>query len=412
MEPISLKYSLTCPNYILAVMFLAMPQQLNRKVSGSFFEGSNAKFEEEIQDHHDTLNIIVIGRVSSGKSSLINALLGKARKNSLFKVRAESGVTQQVQCLRLNDRVRLIDSPGLDDVRADNSSITRKFLERVDVGILIVEGSSDARQKQHLDDLRRQCAHIFVVFNKIDEYDKWQPVVLERVVNQWKQDLGIETIYPISVFGYDPEVHHSMKLDIRGVDALKADIEQLLEQRWHDIINVRTFSEARTLAIKIIANTMLKLTEQAFTPKSSPYILGTLAIAVTEIQHLFLGKTPTGLETRNMMALFTSGRPCAWGFLWTGGIQAPNLILDLPLANRAIVDGLAMLLALVDMLRREVAFTKINAEAELALHHQAVVTNLANTTSDKWKDLSFWHSLLPSLLTPSALSSVNTPDPQ
>jgi small GTP-binding protein len=386
-------------------MFLVMPQQLNQKISGAFFEGSHAKFEEEIQDQKDTLNIIVIGRVSSGKSSLINALLGKIRKNSLFKVRAESGVTQAVQCLRLNDRVRLIDSPGLDDVRADHSSITRKFLERVDVGILVVDGSSDARQKQHLDDLRRQCAHTFVVFNKIDEYDKWQPAVLERVINQWKQDLGIETIYPTSVFGYDPEVHHSMKLDIRGVDVLKTDIEKLLEQRWHDIINVRSFSEIRTAAIEIIANAMLKVTEQAFTPKSSPYILGTLAIAVTEIQHLFLGKTPTGLETRNMMALFTSGRPCAWGFLWTGGLQAPDLILEPTLANRAIADGLAMLLALVEMLRREVAFTKINAEAELALHHKAVTTTLANTTPDKWKDISFWHSLLPSLMDMAGLNN-------
>ena len=387
-------------------MLLVMPQPLNREVLDSFFEASNARFEEEIQDHLATLNIIVIGRVSSGKSSLINALLGKVRKNSLFKVRAESGVTQQVQCLRLNDRVRLIDSPGLDDVRAGNSSITRKFLERVDVGILVVDGSSDARQKQHLDDLRRQCAHVFVVFNKIDEYDKWQPLVLERVIDQWKQDLGIETIYPTSAFGYDPEVHHSMKLDIRGVDALKTDIESLLQQRWQDIVNIRAFSETRTAAIEILANAMLKLTEQAFTPKSSPYILGTLAIAVAEIQYLFLGKTPTGLETRNIMALFSSGRPCAWGFLWTGGSLAPNLILDLPLANRAIADGLAMLLALVEMLRREVAFTKINAEAELALYHQAVVANLAHTTPDKWKDLSFWHSLLPSLLTPSTLSTV------
>lgn len=387
-------------------MLLVMPQPLNREVLDSFFEGSNARFEEEIQDHQATLNIIVIGRVSSGKSSLINALLGKVRKNSLFKVRAESGVTQQVQCLRLNDRVRLIDSPGLDDVRTDNSSITRKFLERVDVGILVVDGSSDARQKQHLDDLRRQCAHVFVVFNKIDEYDKWQPLVLERVVDQWKQDLGIETIYPTCAFGYDPEVHHSMKLDIRGVDALKTDIESLLQQRWQDIVNIRAFSETRTAAIEILTNTMLKLTEQAFTPKSSPYILGTLAIAVAEIQYLFLGKTPTGLETRNIMALFSSGRPCAWGFLWTGGSLAPNLILDLPLANRAIADGLAMLLALVEMLRREVAFTKINAEAELTLYHQAVVANLAHTTPDKWKDLSFWQSLLPSLLTPSATSPV------
>jgi small GTP-binding protein len=375
--------------------------RVSHKVVSSFFESSHARFEEEIQDGLDTLNTIVIGRVSSGKSSLINALLAKVRKNSLFKVRAESGVTQKVQCLRLNDRMRLIDSPGLDDVRADNSIMTRKFLERVDVGILVVDGSSDARQKQHLDDLRRQCAHVFVVFNKIDEYDKWQPTVLERVIAQWKQDLGVETIYPTCAFGYDPEVNHDMQLDIRGVDTLRADIENLLQQRWQDIVNARAFSETRTAIVDIISNTMGKLAEQALKPQSSPYILGTLAIAVTEIKHLFYGKTPSGAETRKIMALLASGEPCAWGFLWIGG-SSSNLSLDIPTARDAIADGLAMLLTLVEMLRQQVEFTQGNGEAELERHLHAVVTSLAQTTPDNWQEHSFWQGLLPLLLEPLA----------
>lgn len=373
--------------------------QVDRKDVSSFFESSHARFEEEIQDGLDTLNTIVIGRVSSGKSSLINALLGKVRKNSLFKVRAESGVTQKVQCLRLNNRVRLIDSPGLDDVRADHSSITRKFLERVDVGIMVVDGSSDARQKQHLDDLRRQCAHVFVVFNKIDEYDKWQPTVLERVIAQWKEDLGVETIYPTSAFGYDPEVNYDMQLDIRGVDVLKADIENLLQQRWHDIVNARAFSETRTAILDSITNAMVKLAEHALKPQSSPYILGTLAIAVTEIQHLFHGKTPSGAETRKIMALLASGEPCAWGFLWVGG-SSSNLSLDIPTARDAIADGLAMLLTLVEMLRQQVEFTQGNGEAELERHLHAVVTSLTETNPDNWQERSFWLGLLPILLEP------------
>ncbi|MEP0849780.1 MULTISPECIES: hypothetical protein [Cyanophyceae] len=40
-----------------------------------FWENVETQFEEKVQDFSKTLNIAVIGKVSSGKSSLINALL-------------------------------------------------------------------------------------------------------------------------------------------------------------------------------------------------------------------------------------------------------------------------------------------------------------------------------------------------
>ena len=121
----------------------------------SFFENVEAQFEEKAQDFSKTLNIAVIGKVSSGKSSLINALLKLSRKQAVARVGAEDGVTTKLKILKLDERVRLIDSPGLDDVRAENSEITREFLKHIDVGILVVTGASDASQKRYLDDLGR-----------------------------------------------------------------------------------------------------------------------------------------------------------------------------------------------------------------------------------------------------------------
>lgn len=144
----------------------------------NFFDNVNAQLEEKKPDFSKTLNIAIIGKVSSGKSSLINALLKLSRKKAVARVGAEAGVTTKLKILRLDERVRLIDSPGLDDVRADHSKITQEFLKHIDVGILVVTGAVDASQKKFLDDLQTHCDSVFVVLNKIDEWDRLAPSAL------------------------------------------------------------------------------------------------------------------------------------------------------------------------------------------------------------------------------------------
>ncbi len=68
-------------------------------------------------------------------------------------------------------------------MRAENSDVTRKFLKHIDVGVFVVTGSSDASQKKNLDDLRKHCDSIFVVLNKIDEWDDLDPTVLYEVIS-------------------------------------------------------------------------------------------------------------------------------------------------------------------------------------------------------------------------------------
>lgn len=57
-----------------------------KEQSESFFKDVGVAYEEHAQDFHKTLNIVVIGNVSSGKSSLINALLMRTRKNAIAEV--------------------------------------------------------------------------------------------------------------------------------------------------------------------------------------------------------------------------------------------------------------------------------------------------------------------------------------
>ncbi|MCD8490275.1 MAG: 50S ribosome-binding GTPase [Desertifilum sp.] len=63
----------------------------------SFFDRVAAQFIERAPDLSKSLNIAIIGKVSSGKSSLINALLKRSRRQALelAKAGAISGITKK-----------------------------------------------------------------------------------------------------------------------------------------------------------------------------------------------------------------------------------------------------------------------------------------------------------------------------
>jgi small GTP-binding protein len=171
-----------------------------------FFKEATADYEEDTNHLRGTLNIAVIGKVSSGKSSLINALLMRARHNPVAKVGVEAGVTSSLKILKLDENVRLIDSPGIDDIKKENSEVTRDFLSSIDIGILVVTGAANESQKKIFDDLRQRCGGVFVVLNKIDTYDDYNKGALDKVINQWGSCLNADTIYPVCTFGYDPDL--------------------------------------------------------------------------------------------------------------------------------------------------------------------------------------------------------------
>jgi small GTP-binding protein len=284
-------------------MVKATPDDWDEK---SFFENVEAQFEEKAQDFSKTLNIAVIGKVSSGKSSLINALLKLSRKQAVARVGAEAGVTTTLKILKLDERVRLIDSPGLDDVRAENSEVTREFLKHIDVGILVVTGASDASQKKHLDDLRAHCDSVFVVLNKIDEWDRLAPSALEKVITQWKEVLQLPKIYPVCAFGYDPETRSDTPLDIRGVYWLREDIENFLESKGKDLLLARQMGEKKSYATKIIAVALVAVAGQAFIPGAAAYITATQAAAIVSLYYLYTGEILSSKASLAILPVFAA----------------------------------------------------------------------------------------------------------
>jgi len=310
----------------------------------SFFDRVKAKFTEKAPDLSKTLNIAIIGKVSSGKSSLINALLQHSRRQGLemAKVGAISGVTKDLTILKLDEKVCLIDSPGLDDIRAENSKVTRNFLKHIDVGVFVVTGSSDASQKKNLDDLRKHCDSIFVVLNKIDEWDDLDSTVLDEVINQWKNDLKVDKIYPTCAKGYDPK-SRLPKMDIRGVYQLRKDIEEFLEKKGKDLLLARHMAEKKSYAVGIIAGALVAVAAEAFIPGSAVYITATQAVAIGSLYYLYTGNILPKTAAIAILPTFLSQTVGSNLFLVVKSFLPPTGIVDAAAAGVAVVITLAML---------------------------------------------------------------------
>lgn len=89
--------------------------------------------------------ILVLGVPNVGKSTLINRLVGKKATN----VGNKPGVTKSLEWIRINDKVELLDTPGilmprLDDQEvahnlASMTAIKEEILEKDDIAIYIIE---------------------------------------------------------------------------------------------------------------------------------------------------------------------------------------------------------------------------------------------------------------------------------
>jgi ribosome biogenesis GTPase A len=100
---------LKIPNYV----YISSTQRKGSKDLREKIKREAKKIEratsDDTQSHKDTINIGVIGYPNTGKSSLINLLIGKASAGT----GSEAGYTKGIQKLKLSQGIHLLDSPGV-----------------------------------------------------------------------------------------------------------------------------------------------------------------------------------------------------------------------------------------------------------------------------------------------------------
>lgn len=218
--------------------------------------------------------------------------------------------------------VKIYDTPGLGDIRAENTHETVEFLRKIDVGIFVVAGPADKDQYDNYLALKEHSTKVFFVLNKADQWDGWEPAAVQKVVAQWSAPLRIE-----------------------GVDELRADILSFLHARHQDLLLGRALKDKSPVVTGIIAATLLAVAGEAFIPGSEFFITSTQITAIVSLHYVYTG---TMLDKRDAIAVIPAFIARSAGktlFLWASSFLPPTGIINAAAAVIAVSITAAMLLA-------------------------------------------------------------------
>ena len=120
---------------------------------------------------HGHLHIAAFGRVSTGKSSLLNALIGESQ----FKTSPLHGETKQASMQQWSEveaaGVFLIDTPGLDEAGGEvREDMAKEVAQRSDLVIFVIDGDITDTELASLKTLLSQGRPVVVALNKSDLY--------------------------------------------------------------------------------------------------------------------------------------------------------------------------------------------------------------------------------------------------
>jgi small GTP-binding protein len=190
---------------------------------------------------HGHIHIAVFGRVSVGKSALINALLGEHR----FATSPLHGETRQVQSGRWDEyrdgNVYLIDTPGINEVAGETrEQLAREVAARADLVLFVVDGDLTHVELLALRELARLGRPLLLVLNKIDRYSSAEQAQLEDAL--YARSALMIAPDNLVLTAAQPAPQWVVRVDAQGreheeererapeVDALKTRLWQILEQ--------------------------------------------------------------------------------------------------------------------------------------------------------------------------------------
>jgi small GTP-binding protein len=124
---------------------------------------------------HEQVHIAVFGRVSVGKSALINALLGEQRF-STSPLHGETRTVQRGEWTAYGDgNVVLVDTPGINEVDGEQRErLARDVAGRADLLLFVADGDLTHVETEALRELAAERRPLLLILNKADRYSEKQ----------------------------------------------------------------------------------------------------------------------------------------------------------------------------------------------------------------------------------------------
>lgn len=189
---------------------------------------------EKIEYGH--LHIAVFGRVSVGKSALLNALLGRQH----FRTSPLHGETRHADMTRLEEYdaggLFLIDTPGINEVDGETRErLAREVAGRADLVLFVCDGDLTQTELAALQDLRAAQRPLLLVLNKADRYTADELQLLLQTLQE--RTVGLVREGHLVTAAAAPAERIYLQLDAQGNEVEvprrpPADIAMLRERLW------------------------------------------------------------------------------------------------------------------------------------------------------------------------------------
>ncbi len=205
--------------------------------------------------------MVMVGPFNAGKSSLINALMGKA---DLLKIGA-TPTTDRIRILRYGDepqrmdsagevetvfhpspllkKVSFVDTPGLESIFQSHEETTQKFLHRADIVMLamLATQAMTAKNLESLQMFKQYGKKIIIVINQKDLLtEDEQAEVLEFVKQQSKDKLGLEPpIWMVSAKLGNEARAGSARDNLKWIESGLHQVEQYINTQLSDANRLR-----------------------------------------------------------------------------------------------------------------------------------------------------------------------------
>ena len=196
---------------------------------------------------HGHLHIAVFGRVSTGKSSLLNALIGEQK----FTVSPLHGETRHSTMQHWSEvdagGVYLIDTPGLDEAGGERrEELATEVAHRSDLVMFVLDGDITESERDALQTLLAQGRPVIVVLNKRDQYTDAELESLLASIRAKTE--GLVQPHDVLAVSADPRSQTVVTIGADGQELTtererEAMIDELKLRLW-DILE----SEGKTLA--------------------------------------------------------------------------------------------------------------------------------------------------------------------
>lgn len=163
------------------------------------------------------LHVAVFGRVSVGKSSLLNALLAR----DVFATGPLHGVTQRAetdQWTRLGDSaVRVFDTPGIDEIDGQaRERLAAQVARRADLVIFVCDADLTQLERGALAQLAEAHRPLLLVLNKADRYSQTEQA---RLLEQLRAHArGLVQPEHVLLAAADPRPERIVRVGIDGQD--------------------------------------------------------------------------------------------------------------------------------------------------------------------------------------------------